>query len=241
MFVLPDKICVRSRTCVGGCARLSPKRMSNFSRLVGASKGRKLTSVVEVFHDPAEAAALEEFCKRFDARVFIVRTNAAAEFIYRVFTRHNTHFGPIWTDTGQGIECVNNAEEPGGKRDVRSAQAIWVSQAVHALVVESNQVQNERIGLAHAHQPFMSKRGVLLHDRELVARQLSRLLQDLIWNIDLADVVQRRPDTQPQDLGVTQAVRLRKHACVEHHPPGMCGCRLILEFDRLDEGHDDVG
>jgi len=97
------------------------------------------------------------------------------------------------------------------------------------------------VGLAHVDQPLVPERGVPLDDLELGLRELDRLLQDLIGNIELAKVVQGRAYGDAQDSTMIKLKVLGQRTSIKHHPPSVRGGAEVFELDGADEGLNDVG
>lgn len=81
---------------------------------------------------------------------------------------------------------------------------------------------------------------VPLHDGVLLAAQHPGLVQDMVWNPDLADVVQHPGDMQALQLLAPDAHGPSQTTGVLGHPFGMAPRVEILDLHRLGKGSDHI-
>src|SRR5581483_9958921 len=96
------------------------------------------------------------------------------------------------------------------ERDVVACKTARIAAAVPALVVRPGDRRGELQQLAaRAAEQVAAELRVRPHDLELLGRQRSRLAENGVGNRDLADVVQRRGETEQLDPGLGEAESLR--------------------------------
>jgi hypothetical protein len=90
------------------------------------------------------------------------------------------------------------------ERDLLSFEAVGVATAVPALVVRTHDLADLAHKAPDAVEHPLTLDGMGLDDLPLVGVELPRLVDDLLWNRNLADIVQQRPKLQ-----VAAAVRIQ--------------------------------
>ena len=98
---------------------------------------------------------------------------------------------------GQGVVHIRHAKDAGRERNVFAFEAVWITPTVPPLVV----VPNDGADIArkiNVRDQLESGFRVSLHDCPLFLGKLSRLIQNLGRDDDLADVMEQCTDPEPE-------------------------------------------
>ena len=99
----------------------------------------------------------------------------------------------IGTIGGQRIESVGHGDNPRQQRNLISLKAIRIAAAVESFVMKFDAWEHFR-KLGNGSQKIGALCGMGLHDLKFFCIQRARLLEDAVFDADLAHVVELRGD-----------------------------------------------
>src|SRR6185312_14093828 len=115
------------------------------------------------------------------------RAGAALELGERLVGR----LGPrVWAVGDHGVEGVADRDDAGAERDVGAGEAVGVAAAVEGLVRGADELRGAAERGGGGDDPLADD-GVPAHEGPFLVVEGSRLVDDGVWDGDLADVVQR--------------------------------------------------
>ena len=97
----------------------------------------------------------------------------------------------VWALACHGIESVANRYNPGSKRDLVPSQPVRIAAPVKALVTRAHEPGHGPQGRRRQQDPFSDQR-VAAHEAPLDRVERPRLVEDRVWDGDLAHVVELR-------------------------------------------------
>src|SRR5579884_2305324 len=124
-------------------------------------------------------------------------SRAALQFRSGGLYRHGLAVGAL---RGHGIERIDDGEDARTERNIGSGKAIWIAGAIPAFMVRNDQRGQGAEGSAKFFKNAAANFGMLLHYRPLLVGQRAGLVQNGVWNADLADVMQDRAQAQQVHL-----------------------------------------
>ena len=131
------------------------------------------------------------------------------------FRAHGAVIRPVGRE---GLEIVDESDNPRARRDLLTREAIGVPHAVPPFMMAPDQ-RRDGVRERHLADNLRSDLRMTVNLEELLRRQGSGLGEDLRWHGHLADVVQQRGDPQPLNVvlrhahGAAQTDGIRLHAC----------------------------
>src|SRR5204863_4415303 len=114
-------------------------------------------------------------------------------------SRLDAHRAPVRAVAGHRVEGVRDSEDACAQRDLLSAQPIRIAGAVPALVVMADDARDVLEEGNTGDDPRAVLR-MFTHGGPLGLRERPRLAQDVVWDADLADVVQDGAATEEGDV-----------------------------------------
>ena len=141
------------------------------------------------------------------------------------------------------IEGVGHSNDPRQQGNLITLQPVGISAAVERLVVQLN--TGKHVGqLRDRTQNVGALGGMRLHDLELFFRQCSGLLQDVIFNADLAHIVKLSRDAQGLHEMSGQVHFLRNEQGIARDAVGVAARVRVFFVDRtgqhLDGAHEQL-
>ena len=133
---------------------------------------------------------------------------------------------------GHHVVGVGDGDDPSGQGDLVAGQAQRVSLAVVALVV-----LGRRLGPLTEPRPqrldqLVCHRGVIPQNHPFLLRRFPRLVEDLRWHRQLADVVHQAGPVEQLEVTAVQAHLLADHRGVGPNPFGMAPREPVVGVER---------
>jgi hypothetical protein len=99
--------------------------------------------------------------------------------------------GPVGAPAGDGVEGVGDGEDASAEGDGGLGERVRIALPVPALVVVADDGESFTLEEGDVGEDACAQRGVRFDDLALARRERPGLLQDLVWDPDLADVVEQ--------------------------------------------------
>ena len=153
----------------------------------------------------------------------------------RCFPRQRPPVRPVG---GEGVERIDEADDPSADRDRLAPQAIGIPQPVPALVVRPHDVDHRERERDRG-EDLRPDGHVRLDAPELFRGQLARLAQNVVGDAQLADVVHQRPGRHRFQLRAAHPRRLRQRGGVVADAVDVRAGDAVLRVDRGGQRGND--
>ena len=133
--------------------------------------------------------------------------------------------GLVAAVAGEGVVHIGQRHHLRGDGDLVPLQAIGIAAAVPPLVVPAADLvggAHQRVVLRYGHVPqqLVADDGVALHDLKLFVGEFAGLVEDLVRDLDLADVVQGGEGADAGDVLLREGVAVRDGDQLLQHQAG---------------------
>ncbi len=146
--------------------------------------------------------------------------------------RQRAPVGPV---ARHRVERVGDREDPRADRNLVSLRAVGIAAAVPALVVAANDAQPVAVEEGDTAEHLLAEDGVRLHEPPLGLAQGTGLLENLVWNPDLAHVVEEESVRGALVRGERRLDALGQGDRVALHPLRVCSRARVLCLERARE------